>query len=202
MSRDQIIDAAKAQGLDSFTMASVAEHLGVSTPALYSHVSSRADILEAVTESLLDHVDAALVTDEGWRPFLQSMAEAVRTSADGSRIAVLTQMEAPSGRAIELVERGLTVLLEAGFDPVAAAEALWLVTRVALSAGSPSEPSIEHHRRTAPDLVQPPATFPSVARVVTALDGRAEIDSFESDIETVLDGIELRLSRSRHARQD
>lgn len=57
ISRDAVLRAslaiADADGLDAVTMQAVGRRLGVTPMALYRHVSSKADLLDALVESLL-----------------------------------------------------------------------------------------------------------------------------------------------------
>lgn len=65
ISQERIVEAAIELGLDSFSMQGIAEHLGVTAPALYSHVAGR--------EQVLDLVDTPSTT--GWpRPPIRRAA--------------------------------------------------------------------------------------------------------------------------------
>jgi len=53
------LDLADERGLAGVTMQAVADRLGLTPMALYRHIANKADLLDAVQESLLDRVLAA-----------------------------------------------------------------------------------------------------------------------------------------------
>jgi AcrR family transcriptional regulator len=74
------LDLADERGLAAVTMLAVAERLGVTPMALYRHIANKADLLDAVVESLLLEIplpDARLP----WRQRLATVAQAARASA-------------------------------------------------------------------------------------------------------------------------
>jgi AcrR family transcriptional regulator len=74
------LDLADERGLAAVTMQAVADSLGVTPMALYRHIANKADLLDAVVESLLSEFalpDARLP----WRQRLAAVARAARDSA-------------------------------------------------------------------------------------------------------------------------
>jgi AcrR family transcriptional regulator len=74
------LDLADERGLAAVTMGAVADRLGVTPMALYRHVGNKADLLDAIVESLLMEIavpDARLP----WRQRLAAVARAARDSA-------------------------------------------------------------------------------------------------------------------------
>jgi AcrR family transcriptional regulator len=74
------LDLADERGLAAVTMAAVADRLGVTPMALYRHIANKADLLDAIVESLLLEIkvpDARLP----WRQRLAAVARAARDSA-------------------------------------------------------------------------------------------------------------------------
>ena len=74
------LDLADERGLAAVTMGAVADRLGVTPMALYRHIANKADLLDAIVESLLMEIkvpDARLP----WRQRLAAMASAARDSA-------------------------------------------------------------------------------------------------------------------------
>jgi AcrR family transcriptional regulator len=74
------LDVADELGLGAVTMQAVAGRLGVTPMALYRHIANKADLLDAVQESLLLEFS---VPDERlpWRARLAGIARAARESA-------------------------------------------------------------------------------------------------------------------------
>jgi len=74
------LDLADERGLAAVTMGAVADRLGVTPMALYRHIANKADLLDAIVESLLMEIkvpDARLP----WRERLAAVALAARDSA-------------------------------------------------------------------------------------------------------------------------
>ena len=194
ISQSQIIDATLEIGLDRFTMVSVANRLGVTTPALYSYVSSRDEVVGLVIARMLERVNATVDTAGDWRTFLTAYARTMHDGLRRSQWAIFGPL-GESSAAAEFVERGLGVLMNAGFEPSDSAEALWLVFRVVMTAGSPEASSLAVQRGLAPQLVDPPSEFPNLRSAAGAMDSDAVNDTFERDLEVVLDGLAARLQR-------
>ncbi|MEC4295813.1 TetR/AcrR family transcriptional regulator [Adlercreutzia shanghongiae] len=70
LSRESIVCAAtvliEREGLRSFTMRSLGKELGVSAMAVYSHFSSRGEVLAAVLERFMATMDTDPVPGERW----------------------------------------------------------------------------------------------------------------------------------------
>ena len=82
--RDQVLTGALAladeEGLDALTMSALAERLGVTTMALYRHVTNKADLLDGVVELLLTEFPPP-PSDLPWPERLASLATEIRISA-------------------------------------------------------------------------------------------------------------------------
>ena len=66
---DRVVEAASnlidGHGLEGVTLASVAEHLGVRTPSLYSHVGGLEDLRRSVGLRALGELDEACRAEIG-----------------------------------------------------------------------------------------------------------------------------------------
>ncbi len=82
--RTQVLAEALAladeHGLESLTMAGVAERLGVTPMALYRYVASKADLLDGIVELLLTEFPPP-APGLSWRKRLGALASNVRASA-------------------------------------------------------------------------------------------------------------------------
>ena len=76
ISRADVAEAALAIGLDSVTLTSVGERLGVNHSSLYRHVKGRDDLLLAAADLAIEQLDWESDTGD-WRTYLESIAEAV-----------------------------------------------------------------------------------------------------------------------------
>lgn len=83
INRDQVLAGALAladeEGLGALTMSALAERLGVSTMAVYRHVTNKEDLLDGVVELLLTEFPSP--TDRPWPERLASLAADIRRTA-------------------------------------------------------------------------------------------------------------------------
>lgn len=89
LNRPRITDAAivlaDAHGIDAVTMRALAAELGVEAMALYRHVANKDELLSALADRVLDHINTAcndLHSDPGdWRAELRARILTARTFA-------------------------------------------------------------------------------------------------------------------------
>lgn len=121
MTLDQIVETGlrltRAHGVESFTMRTLAEELGVSAMATYYYVSSK----DALVELLIDAVvDAVPIPDPGsgrWSERLWQQNRATRkafAAHPGLADALLARPVTPAGQ--RHVAASVAMLREAGFD--------------------------------------------------------------------------------------
>lgn len=196
LSRDKIVQAALELGLDSFSMQGIAEHLGVTSPALYSHVAGREQVLALVNAELFEKMSSFDSAATTWREWLTDFAHAARRHLASSASTLMVNFDDPELiAALGVGERGLGLLLDAGFDPVDAGHAVWLIFRTALTAGRSAQVDLDalvaHTRETVVPEVHPRLSATnavSEALVVTPVD-----DTLNFDIAILLDGLQARL---------
>jgi TetR/AcrR family tetracycline transcriptional repressor len=193
ISRAQILDAALELGLDGFSMQGIAEHLGVTPPALYSHVSGRSEVLDLVALDLFEQAAAETAGVDDWRSCLRVWATTARQRYAGAPSEFLDSFRAPiSVEALDASERSLQLMLDAGFSAADAGRALWLVVRAAVTAGSETA-TVEVPIAAARHVVDGKAQ-PALSAALDDLTGPGQGDTFEFDIEVILDGLAHRLS--------
>ncbi len=203
ISRDQIIEAAIGLGLENVTMQGIAEHLEVTSPALYSYVSGRDEVLELVNEVLRDRLHGFSSSATGWRGWLADFAHLVRTQLAPSASTLLIDLHSPSAAAqAGIGERGLQLLIDDGFTPTEAAYAVWLVFRVAITAGPERETSFAGFVDDTAKVLAPETatTLPATRAVHDALVADGPHDTFGSDLQIVLDGLAAQRRKRRRRR--
>jgi AcrR family transcriptional regulator len=197
LTRDLVVEAATRvadrKGFEGTTLRAVAAELGVSHMAVYHHVASKDELLDAVADAyvrrVLDHVDGpgeplAVVRD---------LADALREAAlahPGLMTSVVGHIpvRTPSAQ-MDFADRVLSCLLEAGADASAAEDAYRSITYLCLGA------SVASHNL---DVVRSLSLDERLAHHVTAYDGRpvaAYLDAtrpsretFARQLETILAG--------------
>jgi AcrR family transcriptional regulator len=115
----QILDAALAladeRGLDSVSMRSVAQRVGVTPMALYPFVGSKAALLEGMVDRLLAELPVP-DPELGWRERLATLARALRVLARAhpSSFPLLLARPAVSPDSLRVVETIFQALSDAG----------------------------------------------------------------------------------------
>jgi AcrR family transcriptional regulator len=197
ISQERIIDAAIELGLDAFSMQGIAGHLGVTTPALYSHVGGRDEVLALVNTELLRRMTDLSSPADHWRDWLADFAAEVRDHLAPSASALLVDLRGPATTVrLGVGERGLRLLLDAGFTPTQAGRAVWLVFRMALTAGAGQGAAALAGFLDDTGAVLgpgPSGAFPATRTVHAALAADGTDDTFAFDLQVVLDGIARQL---------
>ncbi|MER7364904.1 TetR/AcrR family transcriptional regulator [Nonomuraea wenchangensis] len=170
ISRPAVVTAAMAvadeHGLAGLTMPAVAARLGVTTMALYRHVASKDDLLDALVEALLP----PLPPESGgasWRERLGAMAAAVRDTAarHPAVFPLLLQRPAATERAREIRDGVVAALRQAGLAPGPAARAERLISTAVLGyAAGEAAGRFDHHDRRVRD-----EDFACLLTAITAL---------------------------------
>lgn len=192
ISREAIVEAALELGLDGFSMQGIARHLGVTPPALYSHVSGRAEVLDLVALDLFERASTEAAAVQDWTAGLRVWAEVTRRRYAGASSEFLESFRAPiNADALAASERTLQLLIDAGFSAADAGRALWLVVRAAVTAGG-DNPTLDAPMAAARPFVDR-AAQPALAAALDGLARQDADDNFEFDIEVILDGLAHRL---------
>lgn len=194
LTRDAVLGAALAviddAGLEACTMRAVAGELGVEAMSLYWHVPGKEALLDGVVELVLAEVTAERGEGGDWRArtaaFAQTFREVILRHPNAVPLLARRALGAYAAAA-QLAERGIVSLEEAGFDRATAIRATRTIARYVVGftmaeAGSAPVPE---------GAATPPLVEDLLARVVN--DDPGELFSF--GLETLLDGLEARLSR-------
>ncbi len=122
-----VLEAALAiadeRELESLTMSAVADRLGVTSMALYRHVSNKADLLDGIVELLLAETSPTLAES----PFEDRLAQLARSVRDVARrhpavFLLLLQRPAVTPAALSARDAVCRALVEAGLDTKEAAQ--------------------------------------------------------------------------------
>jgi AcrR family transcriptional regulator len=206
ISRQAIVDAAIELGVDSFSMQAVAHRLGVTPPALYSHVANRDEVVALVAETVRHRLEAVVAEADDWRGWLEEFARQVREALGGVASSLAVERHRPgAGPQVVVGERGLQLLIEAGLAPLDAAHALWLTYRVAVTAGTTQQSGIGGYVDATATLLDASAavgqSLPATGSVHRALVEGGPHDTFDFDLAVLLDGIAARIRSARRAQQ-
>ena len=195
--------AAIGLGIDRFSMQGIAAQLGVTTPALYSHVRGRDDVLQLVADHLLGQIELESTGAEDWEGWLRSFGHQVRRHIAGPESEPRVALRQVFGAQLAIGEVGLVRLTEAGFSPADAARALWLVFRIASTAGPAHDASVSAPIAQA-RRVMGRRKLPVIERAMEDLGAAESLDTFEFDLEVVLQGLRTRVladAKNRNAKK-
>jgi AcrR family transcriptional regulator len=197
ISQDKIVEAAIELGLDTFTMQGIADRLGVTSPALYSHVAGRHQVLDLVSVALRKRLEGFASPATEWRDWLTDFAHLVRKHlAPSASMLIVDLRGSGTSDRVSLGERGLQLLIDAGMSPAEAGYSVWLVFRVAITARAANGPTLDGLVNDAGEVLRPETAtdLPATHAVNNALAGRRAGDSFDFDLRIVLDGIARQLT--------
>ncbi|GAB7052829.1 TetR/AcrR family transcriptional regulator [Catenuloplanes indicus] len=126
LSRDRIIEAATAlidgEGLEAVSTRRLAAELGVRGPSLYNHFATKDEILDAVADSIIEHVDTSAFARKPWPEALRTWGHAYR-SALAAHPNIVPHMARGPGRrpaALRMADAVYGGLVRAGWPPARA----------------------------------------------------------------------------------
>jgi AcrR family transcriptional regulator len=220
LSVDRIVEAAIAvadeEGLGALTMRRVAERLGVGTMSIYTHVPSKAELIDVMLDTVLAEVVETDLPAGGWRQRLEQVARGLQAlyRRHPWLLHVATTRPPPGPNVIAKYEYELRAIDGIGLTDVEMDAVVTLINdfvhgtvRVAIEAAEVEKRTgltdEQWWYRQAPllDRVFDPARFPLAGRVGSAAgeEHQAAVDpehAFEFGLQRVLDGIEA-LVRTR-----
>lgn len=129
LTREAIVRAAisvvDADGIDDLSMRRVAEDLGVSTMALYRHVTDRTDLVSAMIEAIYQDAELPELSDADWRGALEtSMAREWGIFRNHPWVVQLAATTGPliTPAVMATTERMMGVIMAEGCSPDTALE--------------------------------------------------------------------------------
>lgn len=220
LSRDVVLDAAlkivDESGLESLTVRAVARDLGVFPNAVYWHIGSKTNLVGAVASRLFDGITLPDARKHSWDEWLEIVAKQWREAMhQHPNIAVVagTYLVTTTG-AMPIVERILSVLLDAGFEDEDLVNAYntfvgfvlgWLTLELSQQPGNDNQGWKEAFEAELDRL--DPNTFPTLTSVMPRMrnaafltrwdSGRQRplVSSFEAAVSALIAGLQASLPR-------
>jgi AcrR family transcriptional regulator len=140
LTRDAIARAALAvldeEGPGALTVRRIAARLGVQSPSLYNHVSSKDEVLDAVTELIDNEIDRSCLGDPDWRRGLVAFARSYRQAfrSHPTALSVIARRAVETDAALSAYEAVLGALQRAGWSPAMALQIMAAIEYVVLGA--------------------------------------------------------------------
>jgi TetR/AcrR family tetracycline transcriptional repressor len=192
-------------GLDELTTRNLADALGVKSPALYWHFRSKADLLDAMADALVQ--DAGMGpprSGEAWQDWLARRARAYRSSLlaypDSARIVASAKSLSPA--TVATFNEELDALLGFGFDAVHALQAITALTNYVsgyvfvLQTRGWQQPASKIDAASASEANPLSDGNPSVLMTAIAEGGSPYSEtSFEYGLQALIDGLAAALNR-------
>ncbi|GAA4872509.1 TetR/AcrR family transcriptional regulator [Kitasatospora terrestris] len=199
LSRGRIVSTAlalvDAEGLDGLSTRRLATELSVSGPSLYNHFATKDELLDAVVDSVMGEVDLSMFdAPRSWRTALRDWARSYRAAlaAHPNIVPVLAQGPGRRPNALRLADAVFGCLVDAGWPRGQATRVgalmRYFITGSALgsfAAGFPEDAQLYA------------AHYPHLGEAHLLAEHRRSIDegAFETGLEALLDGLELRYAR-------
>jgi AcrR family transcriptional regulator len=126
LTRERIVAAASAlvdaEGLDVLSMRRLATELGVQGPSLYNYFATKADILDAVADAVIDNVDLSAFDTHVWHEALRIWAKSYHAAlvAHPNIVPVLATGPGRRPAALAMAEAVFGALVDAGWPPARA----------------------------------------------------------------------------------
>jgi AcrR family transcriptional regulator len=195
LSREAVLAAALTiideGGLEACTMRAVAAELGVEAMSLYWHIPNKEALLDGVIERVLLEVDQDRRDHADWRAGLRDFARTFRRVILRHRNALPLIASRPLGAYVaagRMTEAGIESLERAGFDRRTAIRAARTHTRYVIG--------FTMAERIPEPAAPPPTASPALAELLTSVATDDNEELFEFGLETLVEGLEVRLRRA------
>lgn len=146
------------RGLDALSMRTLGSALGVQAMSLYTHVPSKAALLDGVVELMLEELDTGDAAGGDWRDSMAAFARSYRAIALRHPEAFRLFVQRPESgyrTAGEMAAEGLAHLRESGFSETDAILALRTVSRFVIGFHLSSPPAGREPAAEVPDDAPP-----------------------------------------------
>jgi TetR/AcrR family transcriptional regulator, tetracycline repressor protein len=206
LTRERVLAEARclleAHGLDALSMRALAHRLGVSTMALYNHVSGKQDLIQGIAQAVVQ--DFQIPSGDGdWREQVRACFRALRKVclANPRSIPLVETAEVLHPAVFRPMEATLAALQEGGIDLHEALQAYFLLTNFTMGQVSYEirgpfrglDPAEAVQRRTIL-----PNHFPLVVKAASP--GDWDFDAaFELGLEIIIEGLAAYASARRSA---
>jgi AcrR family transcriptional regulator len=213
LSRELIIQKALAlldqRGPGALSMRRLADHLGVAPNALYTHVRSKADLVDGLIDQVYAGTELDPDSTKDWTEQLAAISHDVRVQllAHPAVVPYAIQQPGLGPNSLRLGEAIYGVLRPAGFSDQATvgivyALLTYILGFVALEiprAGTDPQTSDEFvHRLHGFFAALPPGEFPHTVQLAPLLARISTEDQFQLGIQTFIAGLQTQQPQRRH----
>lgn len=190
------IELVDEQGADALSMRSLAQRLGSGTATLYRHFGSRSELVALVVDRMIGEIDMRAIASLPWQQACMSSAQSMFDALGRhGNVASLLIGHVPVGpNALAHREHVLSVLLDNGFAPTAAARAYATVAHYVLGfaiqlSGSTAATDQPDAQVSAAFHRLDPSRYPATVAVADELPVPLE-EEFAFGLQLIVDGLE------------
>jgi len=202
---DAALEIIDHGGLDSLTIRSLAERLGIAAMTVYSYVRDKDELLDRIAVRLLGAVRESVPARGRWQARLTSMMtslhDALRLHPGVAAISVTPR--GPIAALDPFRESLLRVLHDAGFPPRDAVNALTAlvtyVTGYSMVEHARTETHVEQERWRLARL--PKDRFPLLAEAADLYATQFSQRTFQAGLKSLIDGLEAELNTLRQRKK-
>lgn len=198
--RDKIIAAANEIGLDNLTMRAVAEHLGVTTQALYNHIGGRRELVALMANDYGESFELPAESITDWKLWFSEFARSMRRLLlDRPGMAASLSTRGPtSPNALMFVDRAISQMSAAGFEEREAVMVYKIVVELVIGAvqrqeardADPTQEQAQSALFYEALANSNPDDLPNLAHIAVGWNRRDAEESFEYTLTCLLAGIE------------
>jgi TetR/AcrR family transcriptional regulator, tetracycline repressor protein len=204
LTREEIIKEALAlleqEGPGALSMRRLADRVGVTPNALYTHVRGKADLIDGLIDQVYAGLTLELDQSGDWTQQLTTLSQAIRAHLLSHPAVVPYALQQPGlgPHSLRLGEAIYNVLRPAGFSDQAVVGTVYALLTYILGfvaleiprAGTDPQTSDEYVRRMwAFFAALPPGEFPHTVELAAQLARSSTDDQFEFGIRTFLAGL-------------
>ncbi|MFI5889307.1 TetR/AcrR family transcriptional regulator C-terminal domain-containing protein [Actinoplanes sp. NPDC051513] len=126
LTRERIVTAASAlvdaEGLEALSTRRLATELGVQGPSLYNHFATKAEIVDAVADAVVEQVDLSVFGRLVWHEALRAWAKSYHAALAAHPNVVPVLATGPGRRpaSLAMAEAVFGALVDAGWPPARA----------------------------------------------------------------------------------
>lgn len=192
---EQILSCAFRLGLPNISMHSIAKELGVSTTALYRHISSKDELVTLCTDTISQRV--LLPQTNNWEEMLYGMARSYRKEikAVSGSVNFIRQVGLTTPSACAIADTVLRTLKQSGFSPEGASIALAGVfshTTDMILHEEQTLKQLEQSEENATDFLNHiTETFPNVAWAMKEASIHDHENNFEVGLQIIIEGLKV-----------
>lgn len=215
LTREEIIKESMAlleqEGPGALSMRRLADRLGVTPNALYTHVRGKADLIDGLIDQVYADLTLELDRPGDWTQQLTTLSQQIRDHllAHPAVVPYAVQQPGLGPHSLRLGEAIYNVLRPAGFSDQAVVGTVYALLTYILGfvaleiprAGTDPQTSDEYVRRMwAFFAALPPGEFPHTVELAAQLARSSTDDQFQFGIRTFLAGLQAQQPTPKHPR--